>query len=80
VDRHLPGDHLVGEPLVGPDPLHSRLVLFDLDGTLVDSTPGMWASVRAATVALGLAEIGGAPEREWAGTCMARRKAPRRDP
>jgi phosphoglycolate phosphatase len=34
----------------------SRLVLFDLDGTLVDSTPGIWASVRATAAALGLAE------------------------
>jgi phosphoglycolate phosphatase len=34
----------------------SRLVLFDLDGTLVDSTPGIWASVRAAAAALGLPE------------------------
>ncbi len=34
--------------------LAARLVLFDLDGTLVDSTPGIWASVRAATDALGL--------------------------
>jgi phosphoglycolate phosphatase len=56
VDRDLPDDHLVGEPLVGPDPLHGRLVLFDLDGTLVDSTPGIWSSVRAAAAALGLAE------------------------
>src|SRR3954451_17181184 len=31
-----------------------RLVLFDLDGTLVDSTPGIWASVRVAAAALGL--------------------------
>lgn len=31
-----------------------RLVLFDLDGTLVDSAPGIWASVRAATAELGL--------------------------
>ncbi|MGY1621303.1 HAD hydrolase-like protein [Geodermatophilus sp. SYSU D00965] len=34
----------------------SRLVLFDLDGTLVDSTPGIWASVRVAAAALGLPE------------------------
>jgi|tagenome__1003787_1003787.scaffolds.fasta_scaffold20745065_2 phosphoglycolate phosphatase len=34
----------------------SRLVLFDLDGTLVDSAPGIHASVRAATAALGLPE------------------------
>jgi phosphoglycolate phosphatase len=33
----------------------SRLVLFDLDGTLVDSAPGIWASVRAAAGELGLA-------------------------
>src|SRR4051794_20282135 len=33
-----------------------RLVLFDLDGTLVDSTPGIWASVRVAAAALGLPE------------------------
>jgi phosphoglycolate phosphatase len=33
-----------------------RLVLFDLDGTLVDSTPGIWASVRFATAQLGLPE------------------------
>jgi phosphoglycolate phosphatase len=32
----------------------SRLVLFDLDGTLVDSAPGIHASVRAAAAALGL--------------------------
>jgi phosphoglycolate phosphatase len=32
----------------------SRLVLFDLDGTLVDSTPGIWASVQVAAAALGL--------------------------
>jgi phosphoglycolate phosphatase len=31
-----------------------RLVLFDLDGTLVDSTPGIWASVRVAAAALHL--------------------------
>jgi len=34
----------------------SRLVLFDLDGTLVDSTPGIWASVRVAAAELGLLE------------------------
>lgn len=34
----------------------TRLVLFDLDGTLVDSTPGIWASVRHAVAALGLPE------------------------
>jgi phosphoglycolate phosphatase len=33
-----------------------RLVLFDLDGTLVDSTPGIWASVRFAATELGLPE------------------------
>ena len=31
-----------------------RLVLFDLDGTLVDSSPGIHASVRAAAAELGL--------------------------
>ena len=34
----------------------SRLVLFDLDGTLVDSAPGIWASVRFAVAELGLPE------------------------
>jgi phosphoglycolate phosphatase len=34
----------------------TRLVLFDLDGTLVDSTPGIWASVRVAAAELGLPE------------------------
>jgi phosphoglycolate phosphatase len=29
-------------------------VLFDLDGTLVDSTPGIWASIRIAAAELGL--------------------------
>jgi len=33
-----------------------RLVLFDLDGTLVDSLPGIWASVRFAAAELGLPE------------------------
>ena len=32
----------------------TRLVLFDLDGTLVDSTPGIWASIRVAAAELGL--------------------------
>ncbi|RBY83492.1 HAD hydrolase-like protein [Blastococcus sp. TF02A-30] len=36
--------------------LRSRLVLFDLDGTLVDSTPGIRASVRVAARELGLPE------------------------
>jgi phosphoglycolate phosphatase len=36
--------------------LTCRLVLFDLDGTLVDSTPGIWASVRAAAAVLSLPE------------------------
>ena len=31
-----------------------RLVLFDMDGTLVDSTPGIWASIRVAATELGL--------------------------
>jgi phosphoglycolate phosphatase len=34
----------------------SRLVLFDLDGTLVDSVPGIWASIRVAVAELGLPE------------------------
>jgi phosphoglycolate phosphatase len=40
---------------MGPGPV-SRLVLFDLDGTLVDSSPGIWASVRVAAAALRLPE------------------------
>jgi phosphoglycolate phosphatase len=40
----------VGAPSV------SELVLFDLDGTLVDSAPGIWASVRVAVAELGLPE------------------------
>jgi phosphoglycolate phosphatase len=36
--------------------VNRRLVLFDLDGTLVDSTPGIWASVRVAAAELGLPE------------------------
>ena len=34
--------------------LAGRLVLFDLDGTLVDSSPGIWSSVRYAATVLGL--------------------------
>ena len=34
----------------------SRLVLFDLDGTLVDSSPGIHASVRVAVASFGLPE------------------------
>ena len=37
-------------------PLDGRLVLFDLDGTLVDSAPGIYASVRVAAAAVGLPE------------------------
>ncbi|WP_235564718.1 HAD hydrolase-like protein [Modestobacter sp. Leaf380] len=33
-----------------------RLVLFDLDGTLVDSSPGIHASIRVAAAGLGLPE------------------------
>jgi phosphoglycolate phosphatase len=33
-----------------------RLVLFDFDGTLVDSTPGIWASIRFAAAELALPE------------------------
>ena len=33
-----------------------RLFLFDLDGTLVDSTPGIWASIRVAAAELALPE------------------------
>ena len=36
--------------------LAGRLILFDLDGTLVDSTPGIWASVRVAAAELGRPE------------------------
>jgi phosphoglycolate phosphatase len=36
--------------------VRGRLVLFDLDGTLVDSTAGIWASVRVAAAELGLPE------------------------
>jgi phosphoglycolate phosphatase len=36
--------------------LDGRLVLFDLDGTLVDSSPGIWSSVRHAAGVLGLPE------------------------
>jgi phosphoglycolate phosphatase len=36
--------------------LSGRLVLFDLDGTLVDSSPGIHAAVRYAAAALGLPE------------------------
>ena len=45
----------------------SRLVLFDLDGTLVDSAPGIWASVRAAAVELGLPEPTPAQLPRWSG-------------
>lgn len=55
MDPGLAGDDLVGEPLVAGR-LEGRLVLVDLDGTLVDSAPGIWSSVRAAVAALGLPE------------------------
>jgi phosphoglycolate phosphatase len=34
----------------------TQLVLFDLDGTLVDSVPGIWASIRVAVAEQGLPE------------------------
>ena len=40
----------------GREGLARRLVLFDMDGTLVDSTPGIWASIRVAAAQLGLPE------------------------
>jgi phosphoglycolate phosphatase len=39
---------------VGEEVGRRRLVLFDMDGTLVDSTPGIWASIRFAAAELGL--------------------------
>nr|WP_233498751.1 HAD hydrolase-like protein [Blastococcus sp. TF02A-26] len=47
--------------------MHGRLVLFDLDGTLVDSTPGIGASVRVATAELGLPEPSPAQLRDMVG-------------
>ncbi|MGY1685520.1 HAD hydrolase-like protein [Geodermatophilus sp. SYSU D00867] len=44
-----------------------RLVLFDLDGTLVDSTPGIAASVRVAAAELGLPEPTPAQLRDMVG-------------
>ena len=41
-------------PRAGGEEAGRRLVLFDLDGTLVDSTPGIWASIRVAAARLGL--------------------------
>jgi phosphoglycolate phosphatase len=45
----------------------TRLVLFDLDGTLVDSTPGIWTSVRVAAAELGLPEPGPEQLRQMVG-------------
>ena len=42
-------------------------MLFDLDGTLVDSTPGIWSSVRVAAAALGLPEPTPAQLRDMVG-------------
>ncbi|WP_231502661.1 HAD hydrolase-like protein [Blastococcus sp. URHD0036] len=42
-------------------------MLFDLDGTLVDSTPGIWASVRVAAADLGLPEPNPAQLRDMVG-------------
>ncbi len=42
-------------------------MLFDLDGTLVDSTPGIWTSIRAAAAELGLPEPTGAQLRSMVG-------------
>ncbi|MBA8794613.1 phosphoglycolate phosphatase [Friedmanniella endophytica] len=43
----------MGDPVPGLS-VAGRMVLFDLDGTLVDSAPGIHASVRFAAAALGL--------------------------
>jgi phosphoglycolate phosphatase len=40
----------------GREGVRARLVLFDLDGTLVDSAPGIGASIRIAAAELGLPE------------------------
>ncbi|SFP17352.1 phosphoglycolate phosphatase [Geodermatophilus dictyosporus] len=45
----------------------TSLVLFDLDGTLVDSTPGIAASVRVAAAAVGLPEPTPAQLRDMVG-------------
>ena len=39
-----------------PEGVAGRLVLFDLDGTLVDSSPGIFSAVRYAAAELGLPE------------------------
>jgi phosphoglycolate phosphatase len=51
---------------VGARPV-TRLVLFDLDGTLVDSTPGIFSSVRFAAAELGLPEPDGEQLRQMVG-------------
>ena len=48
-------------------PSRPGLVLFDLDGTLVDSTPGIAASVRAAAAELGLPDPTPAQLRDMVG-------------
>ena len=45
----------------------SRLVLFDLDGTLVDSAPGIHASIRVAAADLGLPQPTGSQLRAMVG-------------
>ena len=46
---------------------HYELVLFDLDGTLLDTSPGIFNSVRYAESAMGLSPIPDSRLREFAG-------------
>jgi len=52
--------------------LRIRAVLFDLDGTLVDTAPGLAAAVNDTLAALGLPQVDLTQVRQWIGNGMPR--------
>jgi phosphoglycolate phosphatase len=52
--------------------MRPKLILFDLDGTLVDSVPDLATAIDAMMEALGLPARGEAQVREWVGNGMER--------
>jgi phosphoglycolate phosphatase len=51
--------------LIASEPMHGLTLVFDLDGTLVDTAPDLVGATNHALAAIGLAPVEAAPLRPW---------------